>query len=63
MKKTTLLTLCFAALVLTAGCKKNMDNPFFNAWGTPYEIPDFQKIKTEHYMPAFEEGMARQDSC
>ena len=60
MKRTTLLTLCCAALVLTAGCKKNMENPFFTAWGTPYEIPDFQKIKLEHYMPAFEEGMARQ---
>ena len=37
-----------------------MDNPFFSPWGTPYEIPDFAKIKTEHYMPAFEEGMKRQ---
>ncbi len=37
-----------------------MDNPFFSQWGTPYEIPDFGKIKTEHYMPAFEEGMKQQ---
>ena len=37
-----------------------MDNPFFAQWGTPYEIPDFGKIKTEHYMPAFEEGMKQQ---
>lgn len=56
-----LLTLGFAAAtLLTAGCKKTMDNPFFNEWGTPYEIPDFAKIKPEHYMPAFEEGMKRQ---
>ena len=60
MKKSTLLTLCCAALLLTAGCKKTMENPFFTAWDTPYGIPDFQKIKTEHYMPAFEEGMKRQ---
>ena len=60
MKKTTLLTLCCAALLLTAGCKKTMENPFFSEWGTPYGIPDFQKIKTEHYMTAFEEGMKRQ---
>lgn len=59
--KTKLLTLGFAAVtLLAAGCKKNMDNPFFKEWGTPYEIPDFAKIKTEHYMPAFEEGMKRQ---
>ena len=37
-----------------------MDNPFFAPWGTPYEIPDFAKIKTEHYMPAFQEGMKQQ---
>ena len=51
-----------AALVLTVGCKdkKAMDNPFFAEWNTPYEIPDFSRIKTEHYMPAFEEGMRRQ---
>ncbi len=51
-----------AATMLLAGCKdkKAMDNPFFSEWGTPYEIPDFQRIKTKHYMPAFEEGMARQ---
>ena len=48
--------------MLLAGCKdkKNMDNPFFSKWDTPYEIPDFSRIKTEHYMPAFMEGMKQQ---
>ena len=57
----TLIMLATATMLL-AGCKdkKAMDNPFFSEWGTPYEIPDFQRIKTKHYMPAFEEGMARQ---
>ncbi len=61
MKKTIITTAC-AALVLLAGYKdkKAMDNPFFSAWDTPYEIPDFQKIKLEHYMPAFDTAMARQ---
>lgn len=60
MKKSLLIVAC-AALCMT-GCKdkKSMDNPFFSAWNTPYEIPDFGKIKTEHYMPAFEEGMRQQ---
>ena len=53
---------CAAVLMLLAGCndKKNMENPFFAEWGTPYEIPDFGRIKTDHYLPAFEEGMRRQ---
>ena len=60
-KTTTILAMGFAAaLLLPAGCNKKMDNPFFSEWGTPYEIPDFSKIKTEHYLPAFEEGIARQ---
>lgn len=51
-----------AALVLTVGCKdkKTMDNPFFAEWNTPYDIPDFGRIKTEHYLPAFREGMKQQ---
>ena len=60
MKKTLFIAGFAAATLLTTGCKKSMDNPFFTEWGTPYEIPDFGKIKTEHYMPAFEEGMRQQ---
>jgi peptidyl-dipeptidase Dcp len=63
MKKHSLLIPALALLML-AGCKNKdsqpMENPFFSAWNTPYEIPDFSRIKTEHYMPAFREGMARQ---
>ncbi|KWW32124.1 MAG: peptidyl-dipeptidase Dcp [bacterium P3] len=60
MKK--ILTASAVTLCLLSACKdkKTMDNPFFSAWNTPYEIPDFGRIKPEHYMPAFEEGMRRQ---
>ena len=60
MKRT--LVIAAAATILLAGCKdkKTMENPFFSEWNTPYEIPDFQRIKTEHYMPAFREGMKQQ---
>ena len=39
MKKSLLIAAC-ATLVVFAGCKdkKNMDNPFFSAWETPYGI-------------------------
>ncbi len=36
------------------------ENPFFTAYGTPFETPPFDRIRDEHYMPAFREGMARQ---
>jgi len=33
------------------------DNPFFEAWETPYGIPPFDRIRDEHYKPAFERGI------
>ena len=45
---------------LTVSCA-DTQNPFFEEFSTPYGVPPFDKIKTEHYMPAFIEGM-RQDS-
>jgi peptidyl-dipeptidase Dcp len=37
-------------------------NPFFRDWKTPFQVPPFQEIKEEHFMPAFKEGMAKQKS-
>src|SRR5712692_2076826 len=34
------------------------DNPFFEAWKTPFELPPFERIRPEHFAPAFERGMA-----
>lgn len=35
-------------------------NPFFETWNTPFEVPPFDKIKIEHYQPALEQAMAQQ---
>jgi len=32
-------------------------NPFEQKWDTPFGIPPFNKIKDDHYMPAFEKAM------
>jgi peptidyl-dipeptidase Dcp len=32
-------------------------NPFFEAWETPYGIPPFDRIRDEHFKPAFERGI------
>jgi peptidyl-dipeptidase Dcp len=33
------------------------DNPFFEEWDTPYGIPPFDRIRDEHFKPAFERGI------
>lgn len=35
----------------------NNENPFFTEYTTPFQTPPFDKIKLEHYLPAFEEGI------
>ena len=67
MKKV--ITIALVAGVFACSCtnsNKNkrmldMNNPFFQAWDTPYEIPPFDKIKNEHYIPAFEEAIKQQE--
>jgi peptidyl-dipeptidase Dcp len=36
---------------------QDMKNPFFEEWNTPFGAPPFDKIKNEHFMPAYLEGM------
>ena len=37
--------------------KQNSENPFFGTYRTPFETPPFDRIETEHYEPAFDEGI------
>jgi len=34
-------------------------NPLLEAWNTPFGVPPFERIRNEHYAPAFEEAMKR----
>ncbi|WP_239987030.1 M3 family metallopeptidase [Flavobacterium tibetense] len=36
-------------------------NPFFEKYNTPYNVPTFDKIKVEHFKPAFLEGIKQQE--
>lgn len=64
----TLIAFLILALASLTSCtnepkkERVMDplNPFFNQYETPFEVPPFDQIKPEHYLPAFEEGMAQQ---
>ena len=55
--KKVLLTLMIGLLLM--GCAKT-DNPFFETYKNKYGAPPFDKIKNEHYMPAFKEGILQQ---
>jgi peptidyl-dipeptidase Dcp len=32
-------------------------NPFLEKYGTPFDVPPFDRIKNRHYLPAFEQAM------
>ena len=54
MKKNVLLSL---ALVSLMACTKN-ENPLLVEQNTPFGVPAFDKVKIEHYLPAFEKAIA-----
>ena len=49
------LILAGVALAFITGCK--MENPLLSESKAPFGAPEFDKIKTEHYLPAFETGI------
>jgi peptidyl-dipeptidase Dcp len=40
---------------------KDASNPLLQKWSAPYEIPPFEKIKPEHYLPAYKYAMEEHD--
>ena len=56
----TLLT--FMTFASCDSAKQTGENPFFSEWETPYGVPPFDKIRPEHFMPAFERGMSLHDA-
>ena len=55
-----LLSAAAAACSMSIGAPEQMTNPFFTASPLPYQAPPFDRIRDEHYMPAFMEGMRQQ---
>jgi peptidyl-dipeptidase Dcp len=60
MKKFA-FTLALVIIAFTS-CKKEIksDNPFFNKWDTPFEVPPFNQIRNSHYLPAYLKGFKEQ---
>ena len=38
------------------------DNPFFDAWDAPFGAPPFDRIRPEHFPPAFDRAMAEHNA-
>ena len=58
MKKYFLFSIMI--LLAISSCKQkskdmsDQNNPFFSEFTTPYEVPDFDAIREEHYLPAYQ---------
>ncbi len=53
--------IVLSSLLLIAACNNEETNPFLTEWDTPFETPPFDKIKTEHYLPAYDAGLKAQN--
>ncbi len=52
-----LIMLLFAGALIFTSCSTEETNPLLAKWDTLFETPPFDKIKTEHYLPAFEKAI------
>lgn len=58
MKKLLIMAaIAGSAAMSSCGEQPKADNPFFVEWNTPFGVPPFEQILTEHYMPAVEQGI------
>lgn len=56
--KKLLIAAALTAIISACGSNpKTEENPFFTEYTTPFAVPPFDKIKAEHYKPAFLKGM------
>ncbi len=64
MKKIGMAILAFAAFIYfnfkTNAQERDMSNPFFSEYKTPFQVPPFNDIKLEHFKPAMQAGIAEQ---
>ncbi len=64
MKRFAVLLLFLTAMTCVS-CNRRQaaaENPLLAAWETPYGVPPFDRIRPEHFRPAFEEAMRRHEA-
>ena len=62
MMKNLIFAAAMSCMVCACGQQAaDTDNPFLTEFQTPYGTPDFDRIKVEHYEPAFLKGIEQQN--
>jgi peptidyl-dipeptidase Dcp len=50
-------------IMIASSCKtRETENPFFKTWDTPFQVPPFELIQNEHFLPAFQKGISQQEA-
>ena len=64
MKRIGIAIIAFAAFTCLNSKinaqERDMSNPFFKEYNTPFQVPPFNDIKLEHFKPAMQAGIAEQ---
>ena len=55
-----IFSLCLYSCLNINAQTRDMSNPFFSEYKTPFQVPPFNEIKLEHFKPAMEAGIAEQ---
>src|SRR5690606_1017164 len=60
-KKSFIPFLVVASMFVGCGSENKLqtDNPLLAAYETPFNVPPFDKIKDEHFKPAYEEALKK----
>jgi peptidyl-dipeptidase Dcp len=65
MRKNIIASMAICLVLSSCGSSETDQqeiNPFFEAYNTPFEVPPFDKIRNEHFEPAIQEGIRRQQA-
>jgi peptidyl-dipeptidase Dcp len=56
-----LVAAIFFSTACSTGYKQEKSmNPFLKSYGTPFDVPPFDKIENKHFIPAIEEGIKQE---
>jgi peptidyl-dipeptidase Dcp len=63
MRRTFLLLFALAVMAVLCSFAPPAGNPLLGEFTAPFGAPPFDKIRVEHYLPAYEEGMRQQNEA